>query len=72
MHSNVYKALTPHLTLGPQFVDSLIISSFIVYHGLDVEYNQLLINSSIPLDGTNEAEEILRLFFKVVSEHTDN
>jgi hypothetical protein len=70
MHSNIYKALSPHIILGPQFVDSLIVSSFLAYHNLTVTHNKLLVYNRIDPEGTDGTAEALRVFLKAISDHT--
>lgn len=71
MHSNVYKALSPYIIFGPQFVDSLIISSFLAYHRLEVLHNELLIEYRINPKSTENAAEALHGFLKTISDHAE-
>ncbi|WP_442589688.1 HsdM family class I SAM-dependent methyltransferase [Pedobacter sp. AW31-3R] len=70
MHTNVYKALSPYIILGPHFVDSLIISSFLSFNSLTVVHNELLKNYRIPADENDERAEALDTFLKVIIKHT--
>lgn len=66
MHANVYKTLSQHIDQGPAFVDSLIISSFLVYHGLEVPSSGLLAAYAGPADPSDSQYDTLVLFLDVI------